>query len=152
MPHIQCYEDLTMRCEYCSQTLFATEITVDANVQLHATLHCFTCRESAGIHHYDSIASLWVDGPVVTTEPIWAVSWACSHDCQWLCRATRIEVSLQFFRISFQCFVCQGRAVRHYDLEEHGYADVNARIVPHRLNRYAPINYTRYAGARWERL
>lgn len=152
MPHTQHYEDVTMRCEYCAHSLFTTELAVTAQIQLQASFHCFTCRKSAGIHHYDSIASLWVNGPFVTAEPIWDVSWACGIGCEWMCRATRIELTSRFLRIAFLCFVCNGRAIRYYDLGQHGYVDVNGRILSHRFNRYAPENYTRYAGAQWERL
>jgi len=151
MPHTQCYENITRRCEGCARSLIAVEMVLGSQL-LQTNLYCLTCAGSLTSYYYDVKERGYVDARCLAKEPRWSVSWLCESrsGCQISSSATRIEVSVRFLRIEFSCPTCLGRATRYYDLEHHGYADVTGRIVPRFRNRFAARNYTQYVGAQWE--
>jgi len=151
MPHAEYYEDITRRCEECARGLVATDIVLSSRL-LRTTLCCLICPAYWTPYHYDLGEGRYLSERFLAAEPTWGVSWACESGCESSCCATRIEVSRLYLRIKFGCPTCHGTAIRYYDLEQHGYADITGRIVPHFYNRYAARIYTSYVGAKWERL
>ena len=147
MPYTQVYEDITRKCGNCGQTLVASEIKY-GSLFLRSVLYCRTCN---GCWTLDYLfrERCYVDKQLRADEVTWGISWACDCGCEWLCHATRIEVSVRFLQISFRCYGCRGSVARYYDLERHGFADVTGRITPLAFP-YSQLNHnrTRYVGVK----
>jgi hypothetical protein len=146
MPHTQCYEDITRRCEVCERTLVATEMGVSSRL-FRAVLRCVYCDGDAAPYYYELMGRCYVNGHFAASETTWKLQWGCEHGCGWNCRATRIEVSSHFLRIGFKCPLCRGEVTRHYGLDEHGFIDITGRIVPlaYPYNKPKSKNYSEYA-------
>ncbi len=146
MPFTQVYEDITPQCEVEANHLITiVGLETDSHV-LRMRRRCLVCISESTLH-YDLHNRRYVDK--VSLKEMLQISYACNRRwCDSVADVPKLEFGERHLRIQFRCRACRGRATRHYDLVQRGFADVTGRIVPQFPNLWGPRNRCRYVGIR----